>query len=123
VYDAAYPKIHTATALEYTCAGLPCEPIAWGNGIGSRPLNPTDFRISVYPSPSHGSFTVSWTNESGLDKLHYEVELYNALGQVVAHIQAGNRQQVDIPLNRKGIFLGRVKAQGQVIGSFKHIGE
>jgi hypothetical protein len=51
------------------------------------------------------------------------VELYNALGQVVAHIQAGNRQQVDIPLNRKGIFLGRVKAQGQVIGSFTHISE
>ncbi|MBI3142673.1 MAG: T9SS type A sorting domain-containing protein [Bacteroidetes bacterium] len=68
-------------------------------------------------------FTVSWTNESGWDKLHYEVELYNALGQVVAHIQAGDQHQVDIPLNRKGIFLGRVKAQGQVIGSFTHISE
>lgn len=74
--------------------------------------------------PAPNSFTVSWTNESGWAKLHYEVELYNALGQVVAHVHADEQQEVDIPLgNRKGIFLGRVKAHGQVIGTFKHINE
>lgn len=59
--------------------------------------------FSIYPSPSHGAFTIK-----AQQGMVYSVSIVNALGQEVYHQNTVAEQQLTISLNRAGFYLIKI---------------
>jgi hypothetical protein len=116
--------ISKETAGSYNCSSLPCDTVAWGSGMAPGRFRPDLFSVRVYPNPATGLFRVEWTNASGLKNLHYEVWLYNDLGQGLGHQVCLDCSGIDVALPRHtGPVLGRVLIEGIQVAAFTCINE
>ncbi len=76
------------------------------NGIAE---NPTAF--TIYPNPSHGSFTISTQNDNS-DAA--EIEVLNMLGQQLFKQKLqNNAQRIDLSSYGKGMYLLRIMSRGE----------
>ena len=106
-YDATGTKVHGGDSVyDY-----------FQDVLGINNVTAQSAGITVFPNPSNGMFTFQWVVISG----ECSVEIYNVLGEQVKSFElSGQRNEVDLSSQPRGIYLYRVIANnGSLIGEGK----
>lgn len=82
-------------------------------------LNETEMKVSIYPNPSEGNFTV---NVSENDAANSRIIIYNSIGQIIYAEQISSvKTQIDLSKEASGVYFCRVENTTKTILSEKII--
>jgi len=107
-YNYAYPGNFNVTMRAINAAGCDCEITKRINANTSVESIVANNKISVYPNPNNGTFSVS--NDNGTEM---KVEVFNILGvKVYSSVSEDGTMNVDMSDEARGIYLVKVTING-----------